>query len=90
MLELLKYFDILNEEIIKKEHVMSTNITRRSFIKRSTAIGVSSVLGSTLVPNITSSNESIDMAVVKGQDYFENTIKAVELLGGIKKFVPQN
>jgi len=69
---------------------MSKKITRRSFIKKSTAVGVSSVFGRTLIPNITFDNEAIDMAVVKGQNYFENTKKAVELLGGMEKFVPKN
>jgi uncharacterized protein (DUF362 family) len=69
---------------------MSEKITRRSFIKKSATIGVSSVLGSSLVPDITLSNETIDMAVVKEQNYFENTKKAVDLLGGMEKFVPKN
>jgi len=69
---------------------MSEKITRRSFIKKSTAIGVSSVLGSTLIPNMALSNEPIDMVVVKGQNYLENTKKAVELLGGMENFVPKN
>jgi len=69
---------------------MSEKITRRSFIKKSATIGVSSVLGSSLVPDIPLSDETIDLAVVKGQNYFENTKKAVELLGGIEKFVPKN
>ncbi|UCE08778.1 MAG: DUF362 domain-containing protein [bacterium] len=69
---------------------MSEKITRRSFIKKSATIGVSSVLGSSMVPDITLSNEIIDLAVVKGQNYFENTKKAVALLGGMEKFVPEN
>lgn len=69
---------------------MSEKITRRSFIKKSATIGVSSVLSSSLVPNISLNNERIDIAVVKGQNYFESTKKAVELLGGIEKFVPKN
>ena len=69
---------------------MSEKITRRSFIKKSTAVGVSSVFGRTLIPNITLGNEAIDISVVKGQNYFENTKKAVELLGGMEKFVPKN
>ena len=69
---------------------MSKEINRRDFIKTSTAIGVGSVLGSTLIPNITLSTEAIDMSVVKGPDYLANAKKAVELLGGMKKFVPRN
>lgn len=69
---------------------MSEKISRRSFIRKSATIGVSSVLGSSLIPDITLSDETIDMAVVKGKNYFENTKKAVELLGGMEKFVPKN
>ena len=69
---------------------MSDKITRRSFIKKSTAIGVSSVLGKALVPNIALSEETIDMVVVKGQNYFESTLKAIELLGSMTKFVSKN
>jgi hypothetical protein len=30
---------------------------------------------------------NVDIAAVKGDDYFKNTIKAVEILGGMSKFV---
>lgn len=69
---------------------MSQKITRRSFMKKSAAIGVGSVLGRSLVQDLTFGDEAIDIAVVKGQNYFENTKKAVELLGGMGKFVPKN
>ena len=69
---------------------MSKKINRRSFIKKSTSIGVGSVLGTSLLSEVAFSDESIDIAVVKGKDYFSNTIKVVELLGGIQKFVPKN
>lgn len=69
---------------------MSKKISRRSFIIKSTAIGMSSFLGSSLVPDIALSNEAIDITVVKGRNYFKSTKKAVELLGGIEKFVPKN
>ena len=69
---------------------MSKKINRRSFIKKSTSIGVGSVLGTSLLSEVAISKESIDIAVVRGKNYFTNAIKAVELLGGIKKFVPKN
>jgi uncharacterized protein (DUF362 family) len=68
----------------------SGKINRREFIRRSTAIGVGSMLSTNLVPDIVLSNEVADLAVVKGTDYFNNTRKAVEILGGIEKFVPRN
>jgi uncharacterized protein (DUF362 family) len=36
------------------------------------------------------SQDNLDIAVTVGTDYYQNTVKAVELLGGIKKFVPKN
>lgn len=69
---------------------MSKEINRRQFIQKSAAIGLSSVLGGTLATNINLEDQNIDMAVVKDRDYFKCTIKAVETLGGMKKFVPKN
>ena len=68
---------------------MSDKITRRAFIKKSAGISVTAIVSNSLVPRIAFSNEAIDMAVVKGNNYFENAKKAVELLGGMGKFVPQ-
>lgn len=74
----------------EKETVMTEKITRRSFMKKSATIGVSSVLAGAIVPNISLDDNIIDLVVVKGQNYFESTKKAVELLGGMEKFVPKN
>ena len=69
---------------------MKDRINRRDFIKHSVAAGVvtaagtlsfpSSLFGSILSPGI-------DISVVNGAEYFDNTIKAVKLLGGMEKFV---
>ncbi|NIM20482.1 MAG: DUF362 domain-containing protein [Candidatus Latescibacteria bacterium] len=69
---------------------MLEKMNRREFIKASAAIGVGSVLGDTLIPNIAFGDEAADIGVAKGQNYFENAKKAVELLGGMKKFVPKD
>ena len=69
---------------------MSKEITRRSFVKKSAAIGVGTVLCRPLIDDITLGNNPPDLAVVKGYNYSENTKKAVEILGGIRKFVPQH
>jgi len=71
---------------------MKDSINRREFIKHSIAAGVVTAAGSlalpsTLVGNIFSSE--IDISVVNGTTHFDNTLKAVELLGGISKFVPK-
>jgi uncharacterized protein (DUF362 family) len=69
---------------------MSKEITRRKFIKTSAAIGGGVVLGSTLAPKIIVGSEAVDLGVAKGKDYVKNTKKAVELIGGMEKFVPKN
>jgi uncharacterized protein (DUF362 family) len=71
---------------------MSKSITRRSFIKGTTALGVSSILGGSAVGWMQKpafAEGKVDIAAVKGADYFKNTIKAVEILGGMGKFVPK-
>lgn len=73
---------------------MSQKINRRSFIKKTAAVGASSLIGSNMISHLMGSasifafeNEKINIAAVKGEDYFNNTIKAVDLLGGMKNFV---
>lgn len=69
---------------------MFSKITRRSFIKTSAAISASSLIGSSLLTKLVYGKGKVDISVVQGEDYFENTIKAVKQLGGMKKFVPKN
>jgi len=74
---------------------MTQKIGRREFVKQSAKIGFSVALSSSVFYQLvdgsyTLGKEKADVAVVSGSDYFSNTIKAVELLGSIKKFVPQN
>jgi len=72
---------------------MSKKIGRREFISRSAKVGVSAVLGGRLLsglaggPSAALAKEAADVAVVSGTDYAAITTKAVELVGGIKKFV---
>jgi uncharacterized protein (DUF362 family) len=69
---------------------MSESITRRSFIKGSTALTVTSILGGSIdgwIHKTAFAATNIDIAAVTGADYFQNTIRAVELLGGMGKFV---
>ncbi len=71
---------------------MSKIINRRSFIKKSALIGTTSVVGSIVLPGVfngyANANTDIDLAAIKGENYFENTTKAVDFIGGMKKFVP--
>jgi uncharacterized protein (DUF362 family) len=71
---------------------MSKSITRRSFIKGSTVLGASSILGGSVVgwaQKLAFAEGKVEIASVKGADYFKSTIKAVEILGGMGKFVPK-
>ncbi|TEU07613.1 MAG: DUF362 domain-containing protein [Candidatus Aminicenantes bacterium] len=67
---------------------MTKKIGRREFFKRTAKIGVSAVIGGSVLSQFSCSKAvKCDIAVVSGGDYRNNTIKAVELLGGIEKFV---
>lgn len=72
-------------------------ISRRSFFKRGIVLGASSSFGTTVFSKVLNaaikpvfSNEDIDVAVVSGANYFENTKKAIEMFGGMSVFVPKN
>ncbi len=71
---------------------MRKKITRRSFIKKSTTVTASAMVGLTLTGNSFPAfdAENVDISVVKGENYFDNTIKAVDQLGGMEKFVAKN
>jgi uncharacterized protein (DUF362 family) len=65
-------------------------ISRRSFFLKSILLGLGSLTTGKFLKAITLPvNESI-LAVVTGEDYFNATRKAIELLGGMQKFVPKN
>jgi len=72
----------------------NSKMNRRTFIKNSAAIGVTSLIGGKLLSETMSpvvqpgaaSGKSI-ISSVEGTDYYKNTIRAVKGLGGMKKFV---
>ncbi len=71
---------------------MSKKITRRTFIKESVVIGATSLVGAGLLSgsgSLPEAGERVDISVVQGKNYLDSTKKAVELLGGMKKFVPR-
>lgn len=76
---------------------MAKKIDRRSFIKKTTAIGAASLLGGSVIsgcgkkktPPIKKVSD-LGIAAVQGNDYALNTIKAVEALGGMETFVGKN
>lgn len=70
--------------------VTPASISRRTFIKGGTALAASTILGGAAgawMPAPAAAHGPIDIAAVKGDDYFHNTVKAVEMLGGMKQFV---
>jgi hypothetical protein len=66
------------------------NIDRRAFIQQCAATGAGAIVGS-LVPNMLLGNNSgsseITLCAVTGSRIFENTMTAVDALGGMKRFV---
>lgn len=76
----------------KTDHSSKLSIqSRRSFLKAGALITGSLIAGNISGPITKAaylfSEESFDLAAVKGDDYYSNTIKAVDALGGMKKFV---
>lgn len=72
-------------------HAMSP-ISRRTFIKGGTVLGVSSLLAGGsfgLLPELAFAEAAADIAAVRSPDYYRNTIRCVESLGGMKRFVPK-
>jgi uncharacterized protein (DUF362 family) len=75
---------------------MNKKFGRREFFKKSAKIGLSAAIGYGFVScsggeeEATSEVESADIAVAMGSDYFNNTVKAVEAVGGMSTFVPKD
>jgi len=72
---------------------MANKIGRRDFLKKSAAAGASAVLANRFISGLAGSPlaafaaDKVDLAVASGSDYAAMTAKAVELLGGMEKFV---
>jgi len=68
-------------------------ISRREFIRTGAAFTASTLLGARVLPASAVQQRkgpsTPDLIVVKGTDYYQSTLKAVELLGGIQRFVPK-
>lgn len=75
---------------------MAKKIGRREFVKKSAKIGISAAIGSSVIYELLDGSvhafgkEKIDIAVVSGSDHIKSTISAVELLGGIRKYIPKD
>lgn len=69
---------------------MKKYLDRRSFIKSSGLLGTAAFIAGSIFPQRIFSRpgkSKPSLSVVSGTDYFSNTIKSVELLGGMKRFV---
>ena len=67
---------------------MFKKMTRRAFIKKSVAFSASSLFGMSILSRCTRNTQQyVDITVVTGGDYFQNTMEAVENLGGMGRFV---
>src|SRR5512137_1149725 len=64
---------------------------RRVFLKESLTLGAAAVLGGKSLPSLLAQAPAAtaDLAVVKGGDAYAATVRAVELVGGMSKFVPK-
>lgn len=74
----------------QKRRFNTKSINRRTFLKGSSILFASTVLGGSSIgwlPSLVSAEAKVDIAAVKGSNYFQNTMKAVELLGGMDKIV---
>jgi len=69
---------------------MKKNISRRKFIKNTTKAGAA-VAAASALPGLTSCSlfNPADIAIVNGDNYYENTIEAIKMIGGMEKFVPK-
>jgi len=75
---------------------MTTKIERREFLKQGLKAGLTAAVGAPLVgrfgagPLFGLAKDGPDVAVAAGADYGQNAVKAIELLGGIERFVPKS
>ncbi len=68
---------------------MRKKINRRTFIKRSAGASAATFLGASLIPNslFAFKPAEADISIVNGTEYYKSAVKAVEVLGGMGKFV---
>ena len=76
---------------------MDRKFDRREFLKKGAETGAAALLaGGFAWPPAGAGRsgsavpELPDVAVVQGQDYLANALKAVDLVGGMSRFVPKN
>jgi uncharacterized protein (DUF362 family) len=71
---------------------MTKKINRRKFIGNTGKLGVAALAGGLVMSgksSLASFFSTPDIVVVNGSGFYENTLKAVDALGGMGKFVPE-
>lgn len=75
---------------------MAKKVSRRTFIQKSVDLGAASLLGGLAASGAGCAGteekpvvEPVDIAAVKGTNRFEITRRAVELMGGMERYVPR-
>ncbi|MFC1555461.1 DUF362 domain-containing protein [candidate division KSB1 bacterium] len=66
------------------------DMNRRSFIKTSALAGAAVSLSSVKMVGSCFAQDKVDVAVVKGAEAYDSTKKAVELIGGMSRFVKKD
>jgi uncharacterized protein (DUF362 family) len=66
---------------------MFGKINRRTFLFRSLLWSLGSIFTGKVLKAAHHTAKGVDLAVVKGADYFSSTCKAIDILGGMKRFV---
>jgi len=64
-------------------------IERRDFIRKSALFGAAALIGTKAFSESSHGFSKVDIAIVQGTNFLNNTFKAVEMLGGMKKIVSQ-
>ena len=71
---------------------MTKKINRRTFITKSSKVALSAFVGGSVLPYLSlgtlreaQASKQADISVVTGENYFNNTLKAVELLGFLQE-----
>lgn len=76
---------------------MSKKINRRSFLKKSTTLAATVAVGGSTLPKLLDgtinqawASEKSDICSIIGKNYFENTLTAIEQIGGIGQIVKKD
>jgi uncharacterized protein (DUF362 family) len=78
---------------LQRGFTMAQHISRRSFLRYSALAGTAALTAEAfsgmLTRTVGAAGPVVDLAVVSGSNYYDTTVRAVELMGGMKRFVPR-